>query len=292
MPLPKLFEPYLPMPELPEVETVRLGLAKVLVGRRLSEVQIMRPNLRFPFPDGFQDALKNKRVERLNRRGKFLLVDLDNRTTLVAHLGMSGRFKIYSSDPPELELHDHVVFEIEDGVSVRFNDPRRFGFMDLVDTNSLEESKFLKNMGPEPLANDFNGPILAEKLRGRRSPIKMALLDQSVVAGLGNIYVSEALYRAGLSPKRLAGNVRGGRAETLVFAIRDVLIKAIAAGGSSLRDHRQPTGELGYFQHYFAVYGRAGEACPGCICDVKKTGGIRRIIQSGRSTFYCARKQR
>lgn len=280
------------MPELPEVETVRIGLAKVFVGRRLSEVRIMRPNLRFAFPDGFQDALKNRRVERLNRRGKYLLVELDSKKTLVAHLGMSGRFRIYQSDPPELEVHDHVLFEIEGGVSVRFNDPRRFGFMDLLETVTLDSSKILRNMGPEPLTNNFSGPDLAEKLRGRRSPIKTALLDQSVVAGLGNIYVSEALFRAGLSPKRLAGNVQGGRAETLVLAIKNVLVDAIAAGGSSLRDHRQPTGEIGYFQHYFAVYGRAGEACPGCTCDVKQTGGIERITQSGRSTFYCARKQR
>jgi formamidopyrimidine-DNA glycosylase len=279
------------MPELPEVETVRLGLEKVLVGHRLSEVRIMRPNLRFPFPDGFQDALKNKRVERLNRRGKYLLVELDSLMTLVAHLGMSGRFKIFLSNPPELEIHDHVLFEIEGGASVRFNDPRRFGFMDLLETNKLKDSDILKNMGPEPLENEFSAPDLIKRLRGRRSPIKIVLLDQSVVAGLGNIYVSEALFRAGLSPKRLASNIHSGRAEALVFAIRKVLLEAISAGGSSLRDHRQPSGELGYFQHYFSVYGRAGKACPGCICDIKKTGGIKKIVQSGRSTFYCARKQ-
>ena len=280
------------MPELPEVETVRQGLEKVLVGRRLSKVIIMRPNLRFPFPLGFQDALKNKRVERLNRRGKFLLLDLDSGKTLIAHLGMSGHFKIYTSELPEIEIHDHVLIEVEGGLSVRFNDPRRFGFMDLVDTDELVGSKFLKNMGPEPLENNFNGPSLIKKLARRRSPIKTVLLDQSVVAGLGNIYASEALFRAGISPKRLAVNVLGARAEALVIAIRNVLVDAIAAGGSSLRDHRQPTGELGYFQHYFSVYGRAGKACPGCICEITKTGGIKRISQSGRSTFYCARKQR
>ena len=280
------------MPELPEVETVRLGLAGVLEGRRLVGVRLMRPDLRFPFPDGFEDRLRGRRVERLNRRGKFLLMDLDNRATLIAHLGMSGRFRIYLSDPPELERHDHVVFDIEGGASVRFNDPRRFGFMDLTDTDGLAEYAMLNNMGPEPLANDFNGPVLARRLKGRRMPIKAALLDQTVVAGLGNIYVSEALFRAGLSPKRTAATVQGGRAEKLARAIRDVLGDAIAAGGSSLRDHRQPSGELGYFQHSFAVYGRGGEACPGCACDLGRTGGIRRITQSGRSTFYCPRKQR
>ena len=252
----------------------------------------MRPDLRFPFPDDFEDRLRGRRVERLNRRGKFLLMDLDNGTTLIAHLGMSGRFRIYKSNPPELERHDHVVFDIEGGASVRFNDPRRFGFMDLADTNALADYKMLKNMGPEPLANDFNGPELAIRLKGRRTPVKAALLDQSVVAGLGNIYVAEALFRAGLSPKRTAATVQGGRAEKLARAIRDVLGDAIAAGGSSLRDHRQPSGELGYFQHSFAVYGREGEACPGCDCDLGRTGGIRRITQSGRSTFYCAHKQR
>jgi len=280
------------MPELPEVETVRLGLARVLEGRRLASVRAMRPDLRFPFPDDFEDRLRGRRVERLNRRGKFLLMDLDNGTTLIAHLGMSGRFRIYKSNPPELERHDHVVFDIEGGASVRFNDPRRFGFMDLADTNALADYKMLKNMGPEPLANDFNGPELAIRLKGRRTPVKAALLDQSVVAGLGNIYVAEALFRAGLSPKRTAATVQGGRAEKLARAICDVLGDAIAAGGSSLRDHRQPSGELGYFQHSFAVYGREGEACPGCDCDLGRTGGIRRITQSGRSTFYCAHKQR
>ncbi len=280
------------MPELPEVETVRLGLAGVLEGQRLAGVRALRPDLRFPFPDRFEARLRDKRVERLNRRGKFLLMELDNATTLIAHLGMSGRFRIYRSGPPELERHDHVVFDIEGGASVRFNDPRRFGFMDLADTNVLAECAWLKAMGPEPLANDFNGPALAIRLKGRRAPIKAALLDQSVVAGLGNIYVAEALFRAGLSPKRTAATVQGGRAEKLACAIRDVLMKAIAAGGSSLRDHRQPSGKLGYFQHSFAVYGREGEACPGCACDLGRTGGIRRITQSGRSTFYCAHKQR
>ncbi|HIC28502.1 MAG TPA: bifunctional DNA-formamidopyrimidine glycosylase/DNA-(apurinic or apyrimidinic site) lyase [Rhodospirillales bacterium] len=280
------------MPELPEVETVRQGLADVLEGRRLHRVQVMRPDLRFPLPENFEGRLSGRQVEKLARRGKYLLIHLQERLTLIAHLGMSGRFRIFNTSPPPLERHDHVVFEAEGGISVRFNDPRRFGFMDLADTDTLAGHKMLKNMGPEPLANDFNGPVLAAALKGRKSPIKAALLDQSVIAGMGNIYVSEALFRAGLSPKRKSGTVQGGRAENLARAIRDVLNEAIAAGGSSLRDHRQPSGELGYFQHSFAVYGCTGQPCPGCTCDPTRTGGIRRITQSGRSTFYCAAKQR
>ena len=280
------------MPELPEVETVRQGLADVLEGRRLHRVQAMRPDLRFPLPENFEGRLSGRQVEKLARRGKYLLIHLQERLTLIAHLGMSGRFRIFNTSPPPLERHDHVVFEAEGGISVRFNDPRRFGFMDLADTDTLAGHKMLKNMGPEPLANNFNGPVLAAALKGRKSPIKAALLDQSVIAGMGNIYVSEALFRAGLSPKRKSGTVQGGRAENLARAIRDVLNEAIAAGGSSLRDHRQPSGELGYFQHSFAVYGCTGQPCPGCTCDPTRTGGIRRITQSGRSTFYCAAKQR
>ena len=280
------------MPELPEVETVRQGLADVLEGRRLHRVQAMRPDLRFPLPENFEGRLSGRQVEKLARRGKYLLIHLQERLTLIAHLGMSGRFRIFNTSPPPLERHDHVVFEAEGGISVRFNDPRRFGFMDLADTDTLAGHKMLKNMGPEPLANDFNGPVLAAALKGRKSPIKAALLDQSVIAGMGNIYVSEALFRAGLSPKRKSGTVQGGRAENLARAIRDVLNEAIAAGGSSLRNHRQPSGELGYFQHSFAVYGCTGQPCPGCTCDPTRTGGIRRITQSGRSTFYCAAKQR
>ena len=280
------------MPELPEVETVRQGLADVLEGRRLHRVQAMRPDLRFPLPENFEGRLSGRQVEKLARRGKYLLIHLQERLTLIAHLGMSGRFRIFNTSTPPLERHDHVVFEAEGGISVRFNDPRRFGFMDLADTDTLAGHKMLKNMGPEPLANDFNGPVLAAALKGRKSPIKAALLDQSVIAGMGNIYVSEALFRAGLSPKRKSGTVQGGRAENLARAIRDVLNEAIAAGGSSLRDHRQPSGELGYFQHSFAVYGCTGQPCPGCTCDPTRTGGIRRITQSGRSTFYCAAKQR
>ena len=279
------------MPELPEVETVRRGLVGALEGRRLVRVRARRPDLRFPLPPGFEKRLQGLRVETLGRRGKFLLIGLEGDLTLITHLGMSGRFRIYDDPAPALERHDHVIFETEGG-SVRYNDPRRFGFMDLADTKALSRHPWLAGLGPEPLASDFDGPVLARALKGRRGPVKAALLDQAVVAGLGNIYICEALFRAGLSPRRKAGTVQGGRADKLVRAIKDVLAEAIDAGGSSLRDHRRPDGELGYFQHSFAVYGRAGEPCPGCGCDPARTGGIRRIIQSGRSTFYCAAKQR
>ena len=288
------------MPELPEVETVRLGLAGVLEGRRLLRVEARRPDLRFPLPRDFEKRLSGRRVETLARRGKFLLIHLEgapeSRLTLIAHLGMSGRFRVFGAVPddpaPPPERHDHVVFDIEGGASVRFNDPRRFGFMDLIETEALDAHRMLKALGPEPLANEFNGPALAAALKGKKTPIKAALLDQSVIAGMGNIYVSEALFRAGLSPKRKAGTVQGGRAEKLTRAIREVLTEAIAAGGSSLRDHRRPDGELGYFQYSFAVYGREGQPCPGCDCAPARTGGIRRLTQSGRSTFYCSLKQR
>ncbi len=280
------------MPELPEVETVRRGLAGVLEGRRLVRIEALRPDLRFPLPRDFGRRLKGRRVAAIGRRGKFLLFGLEGGLTLIAHLGMSGRFRIFSGTAPVLEPHDHVIFETESGDTIRFNDPRRFGFMDLVDTDGLASHPMLKKLGPEPLAGEFDGPALAVALKGRKAPIKAALLDQSVIAGLGNIYACEALFRAGLSPKRKAATVQGGRAEKLALAIRTVLTEAIAAGGSSLRNHRRPDGELGYFQHSFAVYGRAGEPCPGCVCDPAPGGGIQRITQSGRSTFYCAKKQR
>lgn len=280
------------MPELPEVETARRGLAAALEGQHLVRVQARRADLRFPLPPGFAGRLNGRRVITVERRGKFLLIGLTGALTLIAHLGMSGRFRIFTGPPPPLERHDHVIFETRTGTTVRFHDPRRFGFMDVVGTAALSDHPMLRKLGPEPLAADFTGDTLAAALKGRKAPIKAALLDQSVVAGIGNIYASEALFRAGLSPKRKAATVQGGRARKLVSAIRAVLTEAIAAGGSSLRDHRRTDGELGYFQHSFAVYGRAGEACPGCACDRARTGGIRRITQSGRATFYCAARQR
>ncbi len=280
------------MPELPEVETVKRGLAPVLEGQSIARAIARRPDLRFPLPDGFGQRLTGRTVLSVKRRAKYLLIGLDDGTTLIAHLGMSGCFRIYENNPPPLEKHDHVILSTESGAEVRFNDPRRFGFMDLAAAGQLQDHPMLKGIGPEPLGPDFDEGVLTRSLKGRKSPIKTALLDQSVVAGLGNIYVSEALFRAGISPKRTAATIKGVRASRLYKAIVDVLEQAIAAGGSSISDHRQPNGELGYFQHSFTVYGREGEACPECDCDIAHNGGIRRIQQSGRSTFYCTRRQR
>jgi formamidopyrimidine-DNA glycosylase len=281
------------MPELPEVETVRRGLAMALEGRRLKRVVQRRPDLRFPLPRGMARRLAGRRIVEIGRRAKYLLLRLDDGVTLICHLGMTGRMIVgRAADAPPYELHDHVIFETEDGTQVRFNDVRRFGAMDLVRSDALEAHPLLAGLGPEPLGDDFTGEVLAAALEGKRTPIKAALLDQRVVAGLGNIYVSEALFWAKLSPQRLALTVQGRKAALLVESIRKVLAAAIAAGGSSLRDYVQTNGALGYFQHHWAVYEKQGERCPGCRCDVERTGGIQRIVQSGRSTFYCASRQR
>jgi formamidopyrimidine-DNA glycosylase len=279
------------MPELPEVETICRGLAVRLEGRRLIRVLQRRPDLRFALPAGFARRLKGRRIERIGRRAKYILIYLDDGKVLICHLGMTGRMLLGKGEP-ELEIHDHVVFFVEGDITLRFNDARRFGFMDLATAAKLEKHKLLKGLGPEPLSPDFNGPRLAQALAGKRTPIKAALLDQRVVAGIGNIYASEALFRAGISPRRLARTVQGERAERLARAVTAVLEEAVAAGGSSLRDYVQADGELGYFQHRWQVYEREGRACPGCSCEIKTTGGIRRIVQSGRASFYCPRRQR
>lgn len=276
------------MPELPEVETVCRGLAVVLEGRTVARLELRRPDLRFPFPPGLKARVEGRRVASVRRRAKYILIHLDDGTVVIAHLGMSGRMVIGPAESLVPEKHDHVVIETDEGMAVRFNDARRFGFLDLTDEAGMASHPMLASLGPEPLGNEFSGPVLAERLAGKVTPIKAALLDQKVVAGLGNIYVCEALYFAGLSPRRLAATVSGARAERLVHAIKDVLTRAIAAGGSSLRDYVQTSGELGYFQHQWAVYGREGEPCPACTCDTK----IQRMVQSGRSTFYCAKRQR
>lgn len=283
------------MPELPEVETVRRGLVPAMEGATISRAQINRPDLRWPFPENMKNRLQGAKIERLRRRSKYILADLSTGETLLIHLGMSGRMLI-SGDPlgqflhdhPAPEKHDHVVLDMDNGARITFNDPRRFGAMDLLDTALGDSHKLLAEIGPEPLGNDFHEEYLVARLYGRKTPIKSALLDQKTVAGLGNIYVCEALYRAKISPKRHVNNISENRIRTLVPIIRTVLEEAIQAGGSSLRDFRQADGELGYFQHSFDVYGREGEACrtEGC------TGTISRITQSGRSSFYCAQCQR
>jgi len=276
------------MPELPEVETVRCGLAPALEGHTLARVQMRRADLRFPFPEGFGQRLTGKRVKRVGRRAKFLLIELDDETVLISHLGMSGSFRIYEQDPPELDKHDHVVFVTSQGTEIRYNDPRRFGFMDLTTQSEMVDHPMLKKIGPEPIHPGLDGAALATRLKDRAAPIKAALLDQSVIAGIGNIYACEALFMAGISPRRKAGSVQGGRAVKLAEAIQQVLLEAIEAGGSSLKDHRQTSGELGYFQHKFQVYGRAGDSCSRCGPAVQ----IKQINQSGRSTFFCSRCQR
>lgn len=288
------------MPELPEVETVRRGLAPAMEGRRIRRVDLRRDGLRWPFPPGMAARLTGARVAALGRRSKYLLAGLDSGDTLIVHLGMSGRLLVsggaaaraapglFHHDHPAAEPHDHVVFDLDDGSRVTFNDPRRFGAMDLIATARMDTHWLLAGLGPEPLGNAFSPDILRAALAGRRTPLKAALLDQRTVAGLGNIYVCEALWRAGLSPRRLARSVGPGRARALHDAIRAVLADAIAAGGASLRDYRHADGALGYFQHSFAAYGREGLPCkrPGC------GGTVRRMVQSGRSTFHCPACQR
>ena len=279
------------MPELPEVETVCRGLALELEGRRLVHVAARRPDLRIALPPDLAARLTGRRVERVRRRPKYILVHMDDATVVLCHLGMSGRMTI-GRDLGPFGRHDHVILRTDAGTEVRFNDARRFGLLTLTNEAGLEAHPLLAGLGPEPLGNGFDAVVLSEKLAGRRSSIKAALLDQTVVAGIGNIYASEALFRAGIDPGRIAATVAGRRAERLVPAIRGVLADAIAAGGSTLRDYVQASGELGYFQHSFAVYDREGEPCPGCTCDLARTGGVRRIIQSNRSTFYCPQRQR
>lgn len=285
------------MPELPEVETVRRGLAPAMEGARFRRVEMRRPDLRFPLPQDFVERLTGARVERLERRGKYLVATLSTGEALVMHLGMSGRFTIrgersagdfYHAEDAD-PRHDHILFEMQRGrgsTGIVFNDPRRFGFMDLEPADKLAHSRHFAGMGPEPLEEAFTAEAFNRALRGRSAPVKAALLDQGVVAGIGNIYASEALFRAGISPRRLARSVAGAKGARLHAAVVEVLREAIEAGGSSLRDFAASDGALGYFQHRFKVYDREGKPCPAC------GGPVRRLVQSGRSTFYCGHCQR
>jgi formamidopyrimidine-DNA glycosylase len=286
------------MPELPEVETVRRGLQPSLEGARLARVRVNRPDLRFPFPEGFTARLEGARVEALERRAKYLLARLDRGETWVTHLGMTGRFVVqqglnarslgeFVTDASTDEKHAHLVIETDGGARVTFFDARRFGYMGLMPTAELPDHPWFKGLGPEPLGPEFGAAQLAAAFKGRKQNVKATLLDQRVVAGLGNIYVVEALHRARISPNRAAGKVGKPALDRLAEAVPEVLEAAIAAGGSTLRDFAQADGSLGYFQHSFSVYGREGEACP------RHDGGIvRRIVQTGRSTFFCPRCQR
>jgi formamidopyrimidine-DNA glycosylase len=280
------------LPELPEVETVRRGLEPVLVGHSIARADVRRPDLRWPFPDRLAERLEGARVETLGRRSKYLLAALDSGETLIVHLGMSGRILVsgaqvgaFHHPHPAPEKHDHLVLDLDGGARVTLNDARRFGAVDLWPTAALDTHRLLAGLGPEPLGNAFDAAGLAARLAGRATPVKAVLLDQRVVAGLGNIYVCEALWRARVSPLRLARDVTAAEAEALAAAVRAVLLDAIEAGGSSLRDYRRADGELGYFQHSFAVYGREGAPCPRCATPVA------RAVQSGRSSFFCPRCQ-
>jgi formamidopyrimidine-DNA glycosylase len=293
------------MPELPEVETVRRGLAPVMEGRRILSAEIRRANLRFAFPDRFTQRLTGRTITLLGRRAKYLLADLDDGEVLIMHLGMTGRFIIemqgqisapgeFAQEITRHTAHDHVVLQMEGGARITYNDVRRFGFMVLVPRADIETHLLTRDIGIEPLGNGLNADVLAVLFAGKATPLKAALLDQKLIAGLGNIYVCEALFRAKLSPLRAAGTITGPspkalqQRELLVQVIRMVLEEAIEAGGSTLRDFAHADGSLGYFQHRFQVYDRAGEPCPNPACS----GVVERIVQSGRSTFFCARCQR
>jgi formamidopyrimidine-DNA glycosylase len=278
------------MPELPEVETVCRGLAKALAGKRIVRFEQRRADLRTPLPQNLAAHLKGRHILDIKRRAKYILIALDKNETLLLHLGMSGRMVI-THKPSELEKHDHLIFTFDNGARLHFNDPRRFGMCDLVKNKDLPRHKLLRHLGIEPLEPGLTPAWLAAKLKGKKTSIKDALMDQRLIAGIGNIYACEALFYAGIDPRRRAGKCSKEQIARLIPAIRKVLKAAIEAGGSSLRDYRQADGELGYFQHHFAVYDREGKPCPGCTCDVHKTGGIRRITQGGRSSFYCKVKQ-
>lgn len=275
------------MPELPEVETVVRGLRPHLMGRKFIHIEQRRPDLREKLPPAFARRLEGRQIAAVDRRAKYILIQLDDGNVLVVHLGMSGQF-VLGEKPNAVGLHEHLAFTLDDGRVLRFTDPRRFGLMDLVPLARLTAHRRFAEIGPEPLSPDFTARALADLLDGRRGPIKAALIDQRVVAGVGNIYACEALYAAGLSPKRKSHTIVRDRATRLVAALKEVLEKAIAAGGSSARDYVNASGEQGWFQAQWAVYDREGQPCPACDCG----GGVRRIVQSGRSTFYCPRRQR
>ena len=289
------------MPELPEVETVKRGLEPVLKGRRITRVETRRSGLRFPFPKGFNERLSGAKVQTLSRRAKYILADLDNGFSLIVHLGMTGRFTVLSpkgvSNLGEFYFeagagesangpHDHVVIHLEEGVRLVYSDPRRFGMMDVMETSALGQHRLLKDIGVEPLGNELSAAYLMQKFKGKAAPMKAALLDQRIIAGLGNIYVCEALFRARLSPKREAGSVKIEKLEELLRHIRDILNEAISAGGSTLQDFQSTNGEQGSYQQHFLVYDREGEPCTSCAKPIKRS------VQSGRSSFYCSSCQK
>ncbi len=281
------------MPELPEVETVMRGLEPYLTGSVISKAKKNRPELRIPFPKTIEQDLKGRMITHLSRRAKYILIHLDNNQILVIHLGMSGRISILmQAQKYKPETHDHFIISLENGIRIIYNDPRRFGMIFMIDKNDIETHKAFVHLGPEPLGNGFSGKILEGLLKGKQTSIKQALLDQRMIVGVGNIYACEALYKAGINPTKKAELIKGKKADLLARSICDVLKKAIQAGGSTLKDYKQTDGTLGYFQHQFVVYDKEKQPCGACDCDIEKTGGVKRIIQSGRSTFYCPQKQK
>jgi formamidopyrimidine-DNA glycosylase len=281
------------MPELPEVEITRRGLEKALLNERLSRIEVRRRDLRQPIPENFGAVLQGQRVTSTLRRGKYILAFLGNDSAFVLHLGMSGRIYIAQGDAARPERHDHVIFETDKGLKAIYSDPRRFGLLYLTTRQGWEQEEPFAAMGPEPLAENFTGAVLTQGLVRRTTPIKAALLDQKIVAGIGNIYACEALFEAGIDPARPASSISSVEAEVLAGAMQAVLNRALEAGGSTLRDYKRTDGVPGYFQHSFSVYDREGQACPGCICGTgDEAKGVKRVRQSGRSTFYCARKQK
>ncbi len=278
------------MPELPEVETVMRGLEPVLTERTIARVETRRAGLRTPFPADLQRRLEGARITHLARRAKYCLIFLETGDCLVIHLGMSGRLLIARNHVPI--KHDHLIITLDNGAQIVMNDPRRFGVVLLTTETDMSTHASFRHLGPEPLGNEFNAPYLKDKLAGRVQPIKLAIMDQRLVVGVGNIYACEALYRAGIDPVTPAGSLSRARLEKLVSAIRSVLNEAIAAGGSSLKDYVRTDGELGYFQHGFKVYDREGTLCPVCSDAGKKSPCVARIVQGGRSTFYCKRTQK
>jgi len=280
------------MPELPEVETVMRGLEPAMMNKKIARVNKRRPDLRVPFPKDIKSKLEGRTVTMMTRRAKYILVHFDSADILVIHLGMSGRVLITGDKNYSPEKHDHLIITMKDGTHIVYNDARRFGMIFLVAADEIDTHKAFKEMGPEPLGNDFSAPVLKMRLKGKQTSIKQALLDQRVVVGLGNIYVCEALFMAGISPKAIAGRISLPRLEKLTRAIKEVLRAAIKAGGSSLKDYRQADGALGYFQHSFKVYDQEGTVCPVCQKAGAQTPCVKRIVQSGRSSFYCARTQK
>lgn len=276
------------MPELPEVETVCRGLAKQMWSRKISGIRLNRKGLRTPFPKALTQIV-NLSVTGITRRAKYILIHLDDARTLIVHLGMSGRMTI--SKNYIAEKHDHMILTLENGATVALNDARRFGVVDLCCTNALEQHKLFVHLGVEPLEKGFTSAYLSARLKGKKAPIKTVIMDQRLVVGVGNIYAAEALFMAGIHPERAATTLTLPEIKKLIASIRKVLNAAIKAGGSTLKDYAQADGELGYFQHSFAVYGRAGQGCKGCVCPLKKTGGVQKITQGGRSTFYCPHQQ-